>query len=269
MELQGHVEVALKDSPTATEFIERLQVVGVETIPFIKDGRAIGVSFRKDKQLMKGSNLGRGFSWNALQERGLDYHPERDRTAIEAARQRADAARTKTIEGPALNTPTLDAPMFSTPAPEHSLADIAKDAGRIAGQYLLDQINPVKQLEDQARTFMNASKAVVDGYNFARDLLSQQNAVEQLQQAAGLEQPSGRDALERLHQSAGLETTHNMPDALERLNELTGVTRDEPALVQELDRTLEQSSLTPTLEPVLEEEIAEHVMEHTLDILMF
>jgi hypothetical protein len=79
MALQGHVEVALKDSPTATEFISRLQAVGVETIPFIKDGRAAGVTFRKGDELMKGSDLGPGFSWNALQQRGLDYDPARDR----------------------------------------------------------------------------------------------------------------------------------------------------------------------------------------------
>jgi hypothetical protein len=63
MSMQSHVDLALKDSPTATEFIERLQSTGIEVIPYLqKDGRASGVSFRRGKQLMKGSDLGRGFS---------------------------------------------------------------------------------------------------------------------------------------------------------------------------------------------------------------
>jgi Relaxase/Mobilisation nuclease domain len=117
MSLQGHVQDALKDTPTATQFIEKLQSVGVEVIPYIgKEGRAIGISFRKGKQLMKGSDLGRGFSWPALQERGLDYNPERDRPAIETARLRADTAPAKAVE----------VPTISTPAPEYGLTDFVK-----------------------------------------------------------------------------------------------------------------------------------------------
>jgi Relaxase/Mobilisation nuclease domain len=129
MSLQGHVQEALKDTPTATQFIEKLQSVGVDVIPYIgKEGRATGISFRKGKELMKGSDLGRGFSWPALQERGLDYNPERDRPAIEAARLRADAAPAK-----AVGVPTI-----GTPAPEYGVMDFVEDAGRVAGNYVLN-----------------------------------------------------------------------------------------------------------------------------------
>lgn len=259
MSLQGHVENALKDAPTATEFMEKLQMVGVDVIPYIgKEGRATGVSFRKGKQLMKGSDLGRGFSWNALQQRGLDYNQERDRPSIEAARQRADVGQTHTVE-----TPTI-----STSAPGYGVIDFAKDAGRVAGQYVLDQVNPLKQIENQVQTFINVGRTVVDGYNMARDLLIKQDPIEQLHQAAGLE-PTGHDALEKLNQAAGLEPTHNTTDALQRLNEIAGVERDQ-SVTQGIDQTLERvPGVTPTLEPVVEQEVAEHVIEHTLDILMF
>jgi hypothetical protein len=63
MRLQGHVEQALGDGPTASEFIERLQLVGVDVIPYVQDtGRVSGVTFRQGDELMKGSDLGRGFS---------------------------------------------------------------------------------------------------------------------------------------------------------------------------------------------------------------
>lgn len=268
MELQGHVEVALKDSPTATEFIERLQAVGVETIPFIKDGRATGVSFRKDKQVMKGSDLGRGFSWNALQERGLDYHLERDRPAIEAARQRADAARVKTIEAPALSTPSLDAPTISTPAPEHSFADIARDAGRAAGQYLLDQVNPVKPIQDQVQMYKQIGNTIADGYSLVKEMLTKDsNSLEQLQRAAGLE-TNTQDALARLHEVAGIEPGQNDHDIFDRLNQTLdrseSLLNPEPVLGEQ---TLEQT-LEPTIgaAPVIEQDVAEHVLEFVFEL---
>jgi hypothetical protein len=64
MSLQGHVERALRDQPTATEFIEKLQRIGVQAIPNLQStGRVSGISFRQGEELMKGSDLGRGLSW--------------------------------------------------------------------------------------------------------------------------------------------------------------------------------------------------------------
>jgi hypothetical protein len=268
MELQGHVEVALKGSPTATEFIERLQAVGVETIPFIKDERARGVSFRKGKQVMKGSDLGRGFSWNALQTRGLDYNQERDQSAIEAARQRADVMRTKAIEAPALNTPSLDAPTINTPAPEHSFTDLAKDASRVAGQYLLDQIDPVKPIQDQVQMYKQIGNTIVEGYSLVKELLNKDsNSLEQLQRAAGLE-THGQDALARLHEAAGIEPGQNDHDIFDRLNQTLdrseALINPEPVLGEQ---TLEQT-LEPTIgaAPVIEQDVAEHAFEFVLEL---
>jgi hypothetical protein len=250
MSLQSHVELALKESPTATEFIDRLQLVGVDVIPYMqKDGRATGVSFRKGKQLMKGSDLGRGFSWNALQERGLDYNHERDRPAIDAAKQRAD-----------MNRETINPPTMTTPSTEHSLVDIAKDAGRAAGQYMIDQMNPIRQIQNQVQMYQDIGKTISEGYNLAKEVLTRDNNIENLQRAAGVE-PDGRDALERLHQSMNIETGSGGNNALERLNDTIGIERKDP--LAELTQT-PAKEIAPTLEPAIEE----HTLEATIELIL-
>lgn len=90
MKLQGHVDYAVKGGASATEFIERLNRVGVEVIPYFRSADLVtGVSFRMGKQLMKGSDLGRGYSWPGLQKRGLEYDRERDLAALREAHGRA------------------------------------------------------------------------------------------------------------------------------------------------------------------------------------
>ena len=254
MSLQGHVEHALKDAPTATEFIEKLQMVGVDVIPYIgKEGRATGVSFRKGKQVMKGSDLGRGFSWNALQERGLDYNQKRDRPSIEAARQRADAGRTQTVE----------LPIISTPAPQYGVMDFAKDAGRAAGNYMLDQVNPVKQIENQVQTLINVGRTVIEGYNLAKDLLTRDNNLESLQRAAEVK-PDSRDAFERLQHTTGMKPSTASHDTLERLSQAAGMDGADPvaSITQTLNPTPVQE-IALALEPAVEE----HVIEQSIAIV--
>jgi hypothetical protein len=207
MELQSHVDLALQDTPTATAFIERLQDSGIEVIPYLhKSGRMTGISFRKGKELMKGSDLGRGFSWPALQRRGLDYHPERDRPAVEAARERSAPERAEP-SGP--------------PATERNFADVVRDVGDRAGQHLIDQANSLKPLENQVRAIEVTGRALFDGVTALRDTLSKQADPAQPQSTAGPE-PDGRDAIQRLQQTTGMETARDGQGALERLNEIAG-----------------------------------------------
>jgi hypothetical protein len=256
MALQGDVEHALKGTPAVTEFIEKLQLVNVDVIPYVgKDGRATGISFRKGKQLMKGSDLGRGFSWNALQERGLDYHQGRDRTAIEAARLRADMTRELINEAPAI----------TTPAPGNGVMDFVEDAGRAAGNYVLDQVNPIQQLQNQVQVIQQASQTLMEGYSLVKDLFTRDNSIENLQRAAGLE-PSGQDPLARLHEATRLEPSTDDHDALDRLNKSAGIDREtlpanpSPALEQALEHA-------PEAMPALEMEVAEHTIEPAIELL--
>lgn len=90
MKLQGHVDYALKGGATATEFIEKLKRIGVEVVPyFLRAELVTGISFRLGKQLMKGSDLGRGYSWPGLQKRRLEYDRERDLAALREAQMSA------------------------------------------------------------------------------------------------------------------------------------------------------------------------------------
>ncbi len=264
LSLQGHVEQALRDGPTATEFIERLQRVGVGVIPYVRDtGRVSGVTFRQGDELMKGSDLGRGFSWGGLQKRGLDYDQECDRPAIEAAKERTEMTRETEL---AVAQPA--------PEPEHIFADTPSDLTRSAGQYLLDQTNPAKQIEVDFRQLEQLGRAAFDSSYAVKNLQTGQDSLERLHQAAGLE-TGGKDAVERLHEAAGLEPVKDQPDALERLNNTAGVERPDPSPdpLHSPDKALENTPGAPvpferTIERGVEREAVEHTIERGIELLL-
>lgn len=244
MALQARVDLALKDSPTVGEFIDRLQLSGVETIPYIQNtGRVSGVTFRRGKELMKGSDLGRGFSWNALCERGLDYRQERDRPAVEAAREHATAGRAE--------------PVITQPGP--GFAGLARDVGRELGDYLIDRANPLHQIESQVRMIEQAGRSVANGVAMLQNAATKQGDYEQSQRAAVLDD-SARGGVERLQQSGVSDPLKDGRDGLERLSSVPGLERkDSP--VDLLDKTPE---LTPALEPMVEERSLAPVIEFLL-----
>lgn len=249
MRLQSHVDLALEDGPTVTDFIDRLHLYGVETIPFVqKSGEVTGISFRKGNQLMKGSNLGRGFSWNALRERGLDYEQERDRPAVEAARERPALAR--------------DMPA-SAPVQEYPLIDLTKDVGKEVGQYLLDQANPVRQIENKVSLFQQTGRDIADGVTALRDIVTKLNEPEQQPSVESRNMNSG-DAIERLQQAAGIEPSRNDQDALDRLSQVAGFERErEPTSpAQTAEQSLER---VPQAVPALEPEVTEHTIESVIE----
>lgn len=216
LSMQARVERALRDGPTASEFIEKLQGYGIETIPYVQpDGRVSGVSFRQGKELMKGSDLGRGFSWGALQKRGLSYDPERDRPAVEAARLRATPGR-----APGQSIPQ--------PTPGRTSAHSAKEVARSAGEYLLDRANPISRVEGRPRAAEPGGRGAVELYDAAKDPLHSQGGVEQLRRAAGLDLAI-KNSLERLQEAAGHEPPKDGRDALGRLQRATGLNRTDPS----------------------------------------
>lgn len=205
LRLQGHVEQALIGGPTASEFVERLQRVGVDVIPYVQEtGRVSGVTFRQGDELRKGSSLGRGFSWGGLQKRGLDYDEARDRPAIEAARERAEAGREP-----------RPVTALAAPEPEQSFADAAGGVTRSAAQHLLDQMSPAGRGGDDSRRSEQPGRSAAEGPNAPEDLQPEQITAARLQQAAGLE-PAGEDAVERLREAAGLKPVKDQPGDLER-----------------------------------------------------
>ncbi|EMH5723923.1 relaxase/mobilization nuclease domain-containing protein [Citrobacter freundii] len=76
--IQNALEVLLADKPSTTEFVHQLVAQNIRAIPNIAStGRMNGFSFEYDGIAFKASQLGKGYSWTALQDK-LDYQPERD-----------------------------------------------------------------------------------------------------------------------------------------------------------------------------------------------
>jgi len=232
MSIQGHIERALRGQPTATEFIENLQRVGIEVIPNLQDtGRVSGITFRQGKELMKGSDLGRGCSWGALQKRGLSYDPLRDRPTIEAAWQRAEMSRTRASSSTLLVSEK-----------QHVTTLSATPAARSAGQYLLDSVKSIKQIEEDFSAVQHLGRLAIDGSKAVKDLMPNQDNVERLQQAVGLEPGNDNyDILKRLNIDTGVES----PDPTKSPNHTP-------------DHML---GAAPTLEPTINREAQEQIIE--------
>jgi hypothetical protein len=258
MSLQGHVERALRDEPTATEFIEKLERVSVEVIPNLQStGRVSGISFRQGDELMKGSDLGRGFSWGALQQRGLSYDPERDRPAMETVMHRAELSR---------DPEQVFIPPAPTLEPERTIADTLRDATKSVVEHESNPLNQLYEIQSQGRLLEQDGRGAVSLYHTARDLLTQQDNVERLERAAGLDTP-GTAALERLHEAAGLEPTKDGQDALERLNKAAGIEPPDPARTPDaaLDKTLDGASM---LERAGAQQVEELTMELGIELIL-
>ena len=76
--LQELVDNAMKEKPTLRTFINRLAQDGVETkLNQASTSRISGISFSLDGVAMKGSDLGKAYTWNSLQKRGLHYEQVR------------------------------------------------------------------------------------------------------------------------------------------------------------------------------------------------
>ncbi|MFT4273949.1 MAG: relaxase/mobilization nuclease domain-containing protein [Pantoea sp.] len=77
--LQSALEGILSTKPTTQEFVQQLVAQNIKVVPNIAStGRMNGFSFEYDGIPFKASQLGKGYSWSALQDR-IDYQPERDK----------------------------------------------------------------------------------------------------------------------------------------------------------------------------------------------
>lgn len=100
MRLQDTVDRALRENPSAREFVGRMERAGVHVNPHVQStGRVSGISFERDGEVMKGSNLGRGYSWQGLQRRGLEYDEGRDLASLKEAKVRYLEAQLGRQEG--------------------------------------------------------------------------------------------------------------------------------------------------------------------------
>ena len=76
--IRNALEVLLADKPSTTQFVHQLVAQNIRAIPNIAStGRMNGFSFEYNGIAFKASQLGKGYSWSALQSR-IDYQQERD-----------------------------------------------------------------------------------------------------------------------------------------------------------------------------------------------
>ncbi len=82
--LQQLCDGAARDCDSFSEYAERLEAVGVELVPVTQlEGRKMsGLSYRLDGVMMKGSDLGKGYSPMGLSKRGVSYDKDRDYAAV-------------------------------------------------------------------------------------------------------------------------------------------------------------------------------------------
>lgn len=93
--LQQIVGEAAAQGGTFTQFHERLSAAGVEIVPVAQQGgeRIAGLSYRLDGTVMKGSDLGRGFTAAGVQKGGVSYAQDRDFAAVRCCLDREAARR--------------------------------------------------------------------------------------------------------------------------------------------------------------------------------
>lgn len=91
MLMQSLVDKALAQGTDYKKFCAGLERQGVSVLPNeASTGRISGISFKHNDITMKGSDLGKGYTWGGLQKRGLYY--EQDRHAPKLDREQAGAA---------------------------------------------------------------------------------------------------------------------------------------------------------------------------------
>lgn len=96
--LQAHIDEALGRGASTTELIERLEARSIQVIPYVESGEVHGISYRLDGKVMRGTDLGRGYTWQGLQKEWpnhreyrqgrMNYEPERDYEAVRRAGSR-------------------------------------------------------------------------------------------------------------------------------------------------------------------------------------
>ena len=86
-QLKAVIREAAKDKPTMGEFVRRLEAKGVQVRANVaRTGHVSGISYRLDRVAVKGSGLGRAYSFEGLQrEQGVRFDRARDLPVLERA----------------------------------------------------------------------------------------------------------------------------------------------------------------------------------------
>ncbi|PWD56939.1 relaxase/mobilization nuclease domain-containing protein [Pectobacterium parmentieri] len=127
--IQEALETLLAGKPSTTEFVTQLVARNIRVVPNIAStGKMNGFSFEYQGIAFKASQLGKGYSWSALQNR-LDYQPERDNDflfSLKASVSEASVSEaldmTIAIDTPEITTEDVKSPIETL--------NLNKDAGQ-------------------------------------------------------------------------------------------------------------------------------------------
>jgi hypothetical protein len=175
--LQEHIDLAARDRPTMTVFVERLETHGIEVRANIAaTGHVSGISFAKDGVACKGSDLGRGYSWRQLQERaGISYEPARDLASLRAAAARATTFIAEK-KSPLVRDPAaLPVPPLARPAEAFGQAAVVESRAELAQRH--EQLT--HQLAYERAIAVEASWQLREGSDLARAVGGHRFSLEQ------------------------------------------------------------------------------------------
>ncbi|MDU4291142.1 relaxase/mobilization nuclease domain-containing protein [Mixta calida] len=124
--IQNSLNELLGSRQSITGFVQKLLAQRIKAIPNIAStGKMNGFSFEYDGIAFKASQLGKGYSWTALQDK-LDYQPERDNAFL-------FKLRASVSEAPCMFM-TPDAPEITTAAVNSPIEALIHDNHNRAGQ---------------------------------------------------------------------------------------------------------------------------------------
>ncbi len=122
--IQNSLNELLGSRQSITGFVQKLLAQRIKAIPNIAStGKMNGFSFEYDGIAFKASQLGKGYSWTALQDK-LDYQPERDNAFLFKLRASVSEAPCMfmTPDAPEIITAAVNSPIEALIHDNHSRA---------------------------------------------------------------------------------------------------------------------------------------------------
>ena len=166
-QLKALIRDAAKDGPTMSEFVRRLQAKGVQVRANIaRTGHVSGISYRLDRVAVKGSGLGRAYTFEGLQKaQGVRYDRARDLPALERAARATKGLEPERRRRRPFRLPSPGRVLGRLPGHQQArtglwLAHNLELAGRAPGRAALNVAE--RLLPADARTAVRAIRKVID-----------------------------------------------------------------------------------------------------------
>jgi hypothetical protein len=166
-QLKALIRDAAKGEPTMSEFVRRLRAKGVQVRANIaRTGHVSGISYRLDRVAVKGSGLGRAYSFEGLQkEQGVRYDRSRELSALERAARATKGLEPLRRRRRPFRLPSPSRALSRLPGYQQArtalwLAHNLQLAGRAPGRAALNIAE--RLLPPDARTAIRVIRSVID-----------------------------------------------------------------------------------------------------------